>query len=52
MPHIKIVYDYFYIVKNFNEKIIAEVRKDEQKRLIETGDEEAARKLNIFYIHH
>lgn len=30
-PNIKIVYDYFHIVKNFNEKVIGQVRKDEQK---------------------
>lgn len=44
-PHLKIVYDYFHIVKNFNEKVISEIRKDEQNRLIENGDKEAARKL-------
>ena len=31
-PHLKIVYDYFHIVKNFNEKVVSEVRKDEQRR--------------------
>ncbi len=44
-PHIKIVYDYFHIVKNFNEKVISEIRKDEQKRLENEGKEEAARRL-------
>ena len=44
-PHIKIVYDYFHIVKNFNEKVVSEIRKDEQNRLIANGDKEAARKL-------
>lgn len=44
-PHLKIVYDYFHIVKNFNDKVISEIRKDEQKRLIEMGDAEAAKKL-------
>lgn len=44
-PHLKIVYDYFHIKKNLNEKVINEVRKDEQKRLIEIGDEEAAKRL-------
>lgn len=39
------VFDYFHIVKNFNEKVIGEVRKDEQRRLIEEGDEEGARAL-------
>ena len=44
-PHIKIVYDHFHIVKNLNEKVISEIRKDEQKRLEESGDKEAARRL-------
>ena len=44
-PHLKIVYDYFHIVKNFNEKVVSEIRKDEQKRLENAGDKEAARRL-------
>lgn len=44
-PHIKIVFDYFHIVKNFNEKVITPIRKEEQNRLIESGDKEAASKL-------
>lgn len=44
-PHIKIVYDYFHIVKNFNDKVVSEIRKDEQNRLIAEGDQEAAKKL-------
>ncbi len=28
--HIDIVFDYFHIVKNFNEKVVAAVRKEEQ----------------------
>ncbi len=44
-PHLKIVYDYFHIRKNFNDKVIAEVRKDEQIRLKEEGREEEARAL-------
>ena len=35
--HLKIVYDYFHIVKNFNDKVVSQVRKNEQKRLIEVG---------------
>ncbi|QUC02491.1 transposase [Atopobium sp. oral taxon 416] len=31
--HLDIVYDYFHIVKNFNEKVIYKVRKDKQARL-------------------
>ncbi|MBQ2641940.1 MAG: ISL3 family transposase [Lachnospiraceae bacterium] len=44
-PHIQPVFDHFHIVKNFNEKVISAVRKDEQKRLLEEGDEEAAKSL-------
>jgi len=36
-PHLKIIYDYFHIVKNFNDKVVSQVRKDEQKRLIQVG---------------
>lgn len=41
-PHTDIVYDRFHIMKNFNDKVISEVRKDEQKRLKDEGDEKAA----------
>ena len=44
-PHIQPVFDYFHIVKNFNDKVVSEVRKDEQRRLIMEGDVEAARSL-------
>jgi len=44
-PHIQPVFDRFHIVRNFNEKVIAEVRKDEQRRLDEEGDKEAAKSL-------
>ena len=44
-PHIEIVYDYFHIVKNFNEKVVAEVRKDEEKRLKDEGNIEGAKML-------
>lgn len=37
-PHMKVVYDLFHIVKNFNDKVISEVRKDEQRRLTDEGD--------------
>lgn len=39
------VFDYFHIVKNFNDKVITEVRRDEQRRLEEEGDHEAAKAL-------
>lgn len=44
-PHIQPVFDYFHIVKNFNDKVVNAVRKDEQKRLIEEGDKAAAKSL-------
>lgn len=44
-PHIQPVFDYFHIVKNFNDKVVSEVRKDEQRRLYEEGNVEAARAL-------
>lgn len=50
-PWIDTVYDHFHIVKNFNDKVISEVRKDEQKRLIDEGNTEAATALkNTKYI--
>ena len=36
-PHIRPVFDYFHLVKNFNDKVVSEVRKDEFKRLMEEG---------------
>ena len=44
-PHIRPVFDYFHLVKNFNDKVVSEVRKDEIKRLMEEGKEEEARML-------
>lgn len=44
-PHIKIVYDYFHIVKNFNEKVITPVRLDIVKELEHQGKFEEARKF-------
>ena len=44
-PHIDIVFDRFHIVKNFNEKVIGEVRKDEYRRLMKEGEVEAAKQL-------
>lgn len=44
-PHIQPVFDYFHIVKNFNEKVVSEVRKDEEKRLKEEGNIEGAKLL-------
>ena len=39
------VFDYFHIVKNFNDKVVSKVRKDEQRRLYEEGLAEEARAL-------
>lgn len=44
-PHIQPVFDRFHLVKNFNDKVVSEVRKDEQRRLYESGDVEAAKAL-------
>jgi len=44
-PHIQPVFDHFHLVKNFNDKVVSEVRKDEQRRLYEAGDVEAAKAL-------
>ncbi len=44
-PDIQVVYDHFHIIKNFNEKVISEIRKDEQRRLLEEGNKEAAKAL-------
>ena len=43
--HIQVVFDHFHIIKNFNEKVVAEVRKDEQRRLTREGNIEAAKAL-------
>lgn len=44
-PHIRIVFDHFHIIKNFNEKVVSEVRKEEQRRLVSEGNEEGAKSL-------
>ena len=44
-PHLRIVFDRFRAVKNLNDKVASAVRKDEQARLREEGDEAAARSL-------
>ena len=44
-PHLRVVFDYFHIFKNFNDKVVSGIRKDEQKRLEDAGDYEAARNL-------
>lgn len=42
---IQICFDRFHIIKNFNDKVISEVRKDIQREMIEAGDEEGAKAL-------
>jgi transposase len=42
-PWIQVVFDHFHIVKNFNDKVVSEIRKDEQKRLYEEGNSDAAK---------
>lgn len=42
---IKIVYDHFHIVKNFNDKVINEVRKDVYNDLVSQGKLDEARQL-------
>lgn len=39
------VFDYFHIVKNFNDNVVSAVRKDEQRRLAESGDIKGAKAL-------
>ncbi len=50
-PHVKVVFDHFHVVKNFNEHLVAEVRKDEYRRLKTEGRHgEAARLKHSRYI--
>ena len=50
-PKLDIVYDRFHIIKNFNDKVVSGIRKDEQRRLAEEGSPEAAKLLkNSRYI--
>ena len=44
-PHLRTVFDRFHIVKNFNEKVVNEIRKYEIKRLEVEGNFEALKKL-------
>lgn len=44
-PHLRIVFDRFHIVKNFNDKVINEIKKGEVKRLEEEGKPEDAKQL-------
>lgn len=44
-PHITIVFDHFHVIKNYNDKVIGAIRKEEQKRLEEEGKTEEAKTL-------
>jgi transposase len=44
--HLDIVYDYFHIVKNFNEKVICKVRKDEVAELVRQGKPDPSEALS------
>ena len=44
-PNVSVVFDHFHLIKNFNEKVLSEIRKDEEKRLKAEGDEAAAKSL-------
>lgn len=43
--HIQPVFDHFHLVRNFNDKVVGQIHKDEQKRLIAEGDVEGAKSL-------
>ena len=45
MPPYSACFDHFHIIKNFNDKVISQVRKDEQKRLLAEGDKEGYKAL-------
>ncbi len=36
-PHIQPVFEHFHIAKNFNDKVVSAIHRDEQKRLAEEG---------------
>lgn len=44
-PHLTIVFDHFHVIKNFNEKVVSMIRKDEQNRLESEGAHEQAVQL-------
>lgn len=44
-PYIQVVFDYFHIVKNFNEKVISPIRIEEEKRLKNEGKTDEAKSL-------
>lgn len=44
-PHLEIVYDRFHLVKNYNQMVLDEIRKDVQRDLQKEGDKEGAKSL-------
>jgi len=44
-PHINIVFDHFHVIKNYNEKVISNIRKEEQNRLEKEGKKDEAKTL-------
>ena len=48
-PHI--VYEYFHLVKNFNEKVISDVKKDEQVRLKGRGRRRGSQGPQALQVH-
>ena len=43
--HIQPVFDHFHLIQNFNQKVVSEIRKDEQRRLYKEGNKAAAQSL-------
>ena len=44
-PHVAVVFDRFHLVRNLNENVNGEVRKDLRRELVKAGDQEGARRL-------
>lgn len=44
-PHVAVVSDRFHLVRNLNENVIGEVRKDLRREPVKAGDQEGARRL-------
>ena len=44
-PHVAVVSDRFHLVRNLNENVIGEARKDLRRELVEAGDQEGSRRL-------
>lgn len=44
-PHLEIVYDRFHLIKNYNQLVLDEIRKDAQRELEKSGDKAGAKAL-------